>query len=398
MSVQFGMTTKKPLSQKPLSARPLRGSGGMRLLVVGGGRVGLPTATAFAEMGHVVACCETNPAVLAKLQAGNPGFKEPRLREAMRRHIKTGALSFVGDLRQVGAPAPAAVFVAVPTNDGDNYRALFLCVEGVAAAMPRARVVIRSTIPPAAVDALAARHPALDFSVNPEFLRPGSAMQDFLRPDRVVVGASTAASFAVLKKVYRPLVIKGARYIAASPGVAALVKLSANFFLSLRVAAINEITAYCQTVEGGDMSALIEGLAADPRIGGQYLRPGVGFGGPCLPKDCKMLANASARARRPVTLATAAFAANEALAKNLARRIAPARGGGGKPTVAVWGGRFKPDGDGFADSRALAVIKLLARRANVRFWDPHLAEPADAEGRFCRKRLAAVFGGRKRAS
>ena len=358
----------------------------MRIAMIGAGYVGLVSGACFAEFGVEVAVVDTDPGKVAALNAGRIPIYEPGLERLVADNLRDGRLSFTTDLGQAMRGAEA-VFLAVgtPSRRGDGHADLtfvFEAAEQVARAATGPLVMVtKSTVPVgtgAQVKALVRQaRPDLAIAVasNPEFLREGSAIGDFMRPDRVVIGIETGEAGeraqAVLRRLYRPLYLFETPIVATSIETAELIKYAANAFLATKITFINEMADLCERV-GADVHDVARGMGLDGRIGRKFLHPGPGYGGSCFPKDALALARTGQDAGSPVRLVETTIAVNEARKEQMAERVVAACGGSvAGRTVAVLGLAFKPETDDMRDAAALAMLpRLVAAGARVRAYDP----------------------------
>ena len=380
----------------------------MRIAMIGGGYVGLVSGACFAEFGVDVAVVETDPGRLSALQAGRMPIYEPGLEQLVATNVAAGRLSFGGDLAAAVADVEA-VFIAVgtPTRRGDGHADLsyvYAAAEQVARALRgHAVIVTKSTVPVGTGRRIAeiVRHarPDLEFDVasNPEFLREGSAIGDFMRPDRVVIGCDSERARETLRRLYRPLYLIEAPIVFTGIETAELTKYAANAFLAMKVTFINEMADLCERA-GADVHDVARGIGLDGRIGRKFLHPGPGFGGSCFPKDTLALMRIAQEAGAPSRLVEAVVAVNDARKAGMSARVLAACGGSvrGK-TIAVLGLTFKPETDDMRDSPALPIVSRLAEDgAVVRAFDPEgmaAAKPLLPPGVvYCRDALDAAAG------
>jgi UDPglucose 6-dehydrogenase len=354
----------------------------LKIAIIGGGYVGLVSAACFAEFGVEVAVAETDPSRLNRLLAGEMPIYEPGLEALVASNRAAGRLSFTGALPEAIAGAEA-VFIAVgtPSRRGGGHADLtyvFAAAEQVLRALDHPAVLVtKSTVPVGTgrkLAALAAQlRPdlAIEVASNPEFLREGSAIGDFMRPDRVVVGAETEHARTILRALYRPLNLIETPILMTGLETAELIKYAANAFLAMKVTFINEMADLCESV-GADVHDVARGMGLDGRIGRKFLHPGPGFGGSCFPKDTLALARIAQDARAPSRLTEAVVAVNEARKAGLGRRIIDAaaidlRG----KRIAILGLAFKPETDDMRDSPAIPAIEALAETgATIIAYDP----------------------------
>ncbi len=354
----------------------------MRIAMIGGGYVGLVSGACFAEFGVDVAVVEVDTAKLEALQAGRMPIYEPGLDRLVAENVAAGRLSFGNDVAAAVRGAEA-VFIAVgtPTRRGDGHADLtyvYAAAEQLARALTGYAVIVtKSTVPVGTGATIAeivrAANPALEFDVasNPEFLREGSAIGDFMRPDRVVIGAEGERARAVLSRIYRPLYLIEAPIVFTSIETAELVKYAANAFLAMKVTFINEMADLCEKL-GADVHDVARGIGLDGRIGRKFLHPGPGFGGSCFPKDTLALVRIAQDAGAPSRLVEAVVAVNDSRKAGMAMRIVHAMGGSvrGK-TIAVLGLTFKPETDDMRDAPSLPIVtRLIEDGAHVRAFDP----------------------------
>lgn len=350
----------------------------MRIAVIGTGYVGLVTGACFAELGHRVVCVDNDHDKVAKLRSGTVPFHEPGLPELVAKHQETESLRFTTDLRE-GTTGADAVFICVPTPQGADGKADMTAVEAVAADLahcidPHTVIVNKSTVPVGSAHVVerivrASAPAGMTFAVasNPEFLREGSAVYDFLHPDRVVVGTAHERAVAVLTDLYRPL---SAPVLVVSPETAELVKYASNAFLATKVSFINAMARICDAV-GADVQDVALGMGYDPRIGFEFLRPGPGFGGSCFPKDCEALVAAAGERGYDFGLLRGVLQVNDAQQGVVIDKLRAAIGDLAGKTVAVWGLAFKANTDDTRDSPATAIVRrLIEQEARVVAFDP----------------------------
>jgi UDPglucose 6-dehydrogenase len=354
----------------------------VRIAMIGGGYVGLVSGACFAEFGTDVAVVESDPVRLAALTAGRMPIYEPGLEELVNANVKAGRLTFTADLASAVNGAEA-VFIAVgtPTRRGDGHADLsyvYAAAEQVARALTGYAVIVtKSTVPVGTgrriADIMCAARPDLDFDVasNPEFLREGNAIGDFMRPDRVVIGTESDRAREVLRRLYRPLYLIEAPIVFTGIETAELAKYAANTFLAMKVTFINEMADLCEKV-GADVHDVARSIGLDGRIGRKFLHPGPGFGGSCFPKDTLALMRIAQDAGAPSRLVETVVAVNDARKAGIAMRVIAACDGSvrGK-TIAVLGLTFKPETDDMRDSPSIPIVlRLIADGATVRAFDP----------------------------
>jgi len=350
--------------------------------MIGGGYVGLVSGACFADLGVEVAVVESDPAKLAALAEGRIPIYEPGLDRLVAENVAAGRLSF-GDNLAAAVAGVEAVFIAVgtPTRRGDGHADVSYvnaAAEQVARALTGYAVVVtKSTVPVGTgrriAEIMQRARPELDFDVasNPEFLREGSAIGDFMRPDRVVIGTGSERAREVLRRLYRPLYLIEAPIVFTSLETAELTKYAANAFLAMKVTFINEMADLCEKV-GADVHDIARGIGLDGRIGRKFLHPGPGFGGSCFPKDTLALVRIAQDWGAPSRLVEATVAVNDARKSGMAVRVIQACDGSvlGK-TVAVLGLTFKPETDDMRNAPSVPIINRLAEEgATVRAFDP----------------------------
>jgi len=360
----------------------------MRIAVVGTGYVGLVAGTCFAETGHVVVCVDVDEAKVQTLREGETPIYEPGLEELLARNIKAERISFTTDLP--GAVRGAeVVFIAVGTPQGDDgnadLRTTMRVAHDIADAAERYTVIVnKSTVPVGTAARMQAEVRArtkvpVEVVSNPEFLKEGAAIDDFQRPDRIVIGAFSERARAVVAELYAPFVRTESPIYSMDPASAELTKYAANAMLAMRISFINEVANLCERV-GADVDAVRKALGADKRIGHPFLFPGVGYGGSCFPKDVKALVATARSQGLDFALLAAVDAVNDRQKRLLAQKarahFGPAGGVRGRK-VGVWGLAFKPKTDDIRAAPALALIEeLLADGAIVAVHDPVAMEPA----------------------
>jgi UDPglucose 6-dehydrogenase len=358
----------------------------MRIAMIGTGYVGLVSGACFSEFGIAVVCVDKDAAKIARLRNGEMPIFEPGLAQLVAANRAAGRLAFTTELAEAVAGADA-VFIAVgtPSRRGDGHADLthvFAAAEEVGAALAgrpprRAVVVTKSTVPVgtgrrvAEILRRAAPQAEIEVASNPEFLREGSAIADFLRPDRVVIGTDSEHAREVLRQIYRPLYLLETPIVFTGIETAELIKYAANAFLATKITFINEMADLCEAV-GADVQDIAKGIGLDGRIGRKFLHAGPGFGGSCFPKDCRALVRTAVEAQVPLSIVDAVVRANEGRKERMAGKIAAALGGdiAGK-TLAVLGLTFKPNTNDMRESPSLAIVPALQLRgAIIRAYDP----------------------------
>ncbi len=354
----------------------------MRVVMVGTGYVGLVSGACFADFGHDVTCVDKDIDKIDKLKAGEIPIYEPGLEALVAENVKAGRLNFTTDLA-ASIPDADAVFIAVgtPSRRGDGFADLsyvYAAAEEIAASLSGYTVVVtKSTVPVGTgseVEAIIKRtRPEADFDVasNPEFLREGAAIEDFKRPDRVVVGAEDDRAIEIMRELYRPLYINETPIVFTNRATSELIKYAANAFLATKITFINEMADLCEKV-GADVQEVARGIGLDGRIGAKFLHAGPGYGGSCFPKDTLALAKTAQQVGAPTRIVEAVVTINDERKKAMAQRVIDACGGDVKgKTIAVLGLTFKPNTDDMRDAPALDIIPMLqAAGAEIRAYDP----------------------------
>ncbi len=358
----------------------------MNITVVGCGYVGLVSGTCFAESGNEVICVDIDRERIEQLQAGRVPIYEPGLEELVRRNLKEHRLSFTTDLKSAVAQS-MITFIAVGTPMSSTGAAdltnVFKVAEEIAGAISGYHiVVIKSTVPVGTNDKvreIAARVNNNHFDVCscPEFLKEGSAIEDFMRPDRVVIGSDSEQATTILKELHAPLVRTDNPILVMDPRSAELTKYACNAMLALRISFINEIANLCEAV-GAEITHVRRGLASDRRIGSHFLFPGVGYGGSCFPKDVQALIHTAEEKNLDFALLKAAEAVNKRQKSVLVSRVKTHFGDDlSGLNFAVWGLAFKPRTDDMREAPSLVVVEeLLAAGAKVQVHDPEALENA----------------------
>ena len=354
----------------------------MRVAMIGTGYVGLVSGACFADFGHDVTCVDTDPSKIERLERGEIPIFEPGLDDLVAANVRGGRLSFALDGGEA-IRAADAVFIAVgtPSRRGDGHADLSYVHAAAAEIADRIEgftvVVTKSTVPVGTGDEIERiireRRPDADFAVvsNPEFLREGAAIEDFKRPDRVVVGTDDARAQAVMRELYRPLNLNETPILFTGRRTSELIKYAANAFLAMKITFINEMADLCEAV-GADVQQVAKGIGLDKRIGGKFLNAGPGYGGSCFPKDTLALVRTATDAGSPVRLIETTVAVNDARKKAMAAKVAAAVDGdlAGR-TVGVLGLTFKPNTDDMRDAPSLDILPALqALGARVQAFDP----------------------------
>ncbi|WP_374310929.1 UDP-glucose/GDP-mannose dehydrogenase family protein [Dongia sp.] len=354
----------------------------MKIAVIGTGYVGLVSGACFSEFGFDVVCVDQDAGKIEQLKAGKIPIYEPELDTLVKNNVDRGRLSFTTNLPEAMVGA-AAVFIAVgtPSRRGDGHADLtyvYAAAETIAKEIKDYTVIVtKSTVPVGTgrkvAEIIRKTNPAAKFDMasNPEFLREGSAINDFMRPDRVVIGCETDAARAVMRQLYRPLFLIETPILFTSLETAELIKYAANSFLALKISFINQISDLCDLL-GANVTDVSRGIGLDGRIGSKFLHPGPGYGGSCFPKDTLALMKTARDVHSPLSLVEATVSYNDARKLQMVDRIAAALGGSvvGK-TISILGLTFKPNTDDMRDSPSLVIIpELIARGAKIRAHDP----------------------------
>ncbi len=354
----------------------------MQVAMIGTGYVGLVSGACFADFGHVVTCIDKDEGKIARLREGGIPIYEPGLDGLVARNVAAGRLFFETDAAQAVREADA-VFIAVgtPSRRGDGHADLsyvYAAAEEIADLMDGVTVVVtKSTVPVGTGDEIEkiirARRPDAQFAVvsNPEFLREGAAIEDFKRPDRVVVGLEDERARPVMSELYRPLFLNETPIVFTGRRTSELIKYAANAFLAMKITFINEMADLCEAV-GADVQQVARGIGLDGRIGGKFLNAGPGYGGSCFPKDTLALVRTATDFGAPVELIETTVRVNDQRKKAMARKVVKAMGGDVKgKRIGVLGLTFKPNTDDMRDAPSLDIVPALqALGATITAFDP----------------------------
>jgi len=379
----------------------------MRVTMIGAGYVGLVSGACFADFGHDVVCVDKDPAKIDRLEQGVMPIFEPGLAELVANNVKEGRLSFTLDAREAIRSADA-IFIAVgtPSRRGDGHADLsyvYAAAKEIAEHMDGFTVVVtKSTVPVGTGDEveeiIRKARPDAEFAVvsNPEFLREGAAINDFKRPDRVVVGTDSEEARQVMRDLYRPLFLNETPMLFTERRTSELIKYAANAFLAVKITFINEMADLCEKV-GANVQDVSKGIGLDNRIGKKFLHAGPGYGGSCFPKDTLALTKTANEHGSPVRIVDTVVEVNTARKKAMAQRVINALGGSVKgKTIGVLGLAFKPNTDDMRDAPSLDIIPALqAAGAQIRAYDPesmHEAGKLLTEVEFCEGPFQAVEG------
>ncbi|MBL4872493.1 MAG: UDP-glucose/GDP-mannose dehydrogenase family protein [Rhodobacteraceae bacterium] len=360
----------------------------MKIAMIGAGYVGLVSGVCFSDFGHQVICVEKDQTKLAKLRAGIVPIFEPGLEILLERNIAEGRLEFSDDLATAINDADA-IFIAVgtPARRGDGYADLtyvYDTARELGEKLSTDTVIITKSTVPVGTNReikriITACNPKAAFEVvsNPEFLREGSAIEDFMRPDRVVVGVESSEAEAVMRNIYRPLNIRETPIVVTDLETAETIKYAANAFLAMKITFINEIANLCEKT-GGDVQQVANGIGLDTRIGGKFLHAGPGYGGSCFPKDTLALVQTGERYGAPQRIIETVVAVNDARKSDMVDKIVAACGGSVKgKRIAILGVTFKPNTDDMRDAPSLVIIPgLIATGASITACDPEGGDEA----------------------
>ncbi|MCW3781592.1 UDP-glucose dehydrogenase family protein [Defluviimonas salinarum] len=354
----------------------------MKIAMIGTGYVGLVSGVCFSDFGHEVICVDKDPRKVEMLTNGEVPIYEPGLQALMARNVAAGRLAFTGDLK-AAVNGAEAVFIAVgtPTRRGDGHADLtyvMAAAEEIGRALTGYAVIVtKSTVPvgtnAAVRAAIEAAAPEADFDVasNPEFLREGAAIDDFMRPDRVVVGVTSERARKVMGEIYRPLFLRDFPILYTDLETAEMIKYAANAFLATKITFINEVARLCERV-GADVKQVSKGIGLDGRIGNKFLHAGPGYGGSCFPKDTSALARIGQDHAAPMQIVETVIKVNEEVKRRMVEKVLDLLDGSANgKTVAVLGVTFKPNTDDMRDAPALTIVPaLVGGGAKVRVVDP----------------------------
>jgi len=353
----------------------------MNICVVGSGYVGLVTGTCFAEFGINVTCVDNDSEKIASLQSGQIPIFEPGLEELVNKNLKEGRLSFTTDVEK-SVEQSLVIFIAVGTPPDDQGGADLQYVQEVAAAIGQNLngykvVVTKSTVPVGTGHLIEKtirenrkEDHSFDVVSNPEFLREGAAIEDFMRPNRVVLGARSEQAVAILQDLYRPLFLIETPFLITNVETAEMIKYASNAFLATKISFINEMANMCELV-GADVHKVAKGMGLDKRIGPKFLHPGPGFGGSCFPKDTQALARLAREKGYDFKIVRSVIEVNQRQQERMVEKIETAMGGLSGRSVCVLGLTFKPNTDDIRDAPAVFIIRdMLKRGAKVKAFDP----------------------------
>lgn len=359
----------------------------MNIAVVGTGYVGLVTGTCFADTGNNVICVDIDEDKVKRMQAGEVPIYEPYLDAVFERNIRQNRLIFTTDLEDAVSKS-TIIFLALPTPPGEDGSADLSYVLGVAEELGKMitdyKVIVdKSTVPVGTaekVTAKVAENAKVDFDVvsNPEFLREGFAVEDFMKPDRVVIGTSSDRAAEIMKDLYKPFVRQGNPLIVMDEKSAELTKYAANSFLATKITFMNEIANFCELV-GADVDKVRAGIGTDTRIGKRFLFPGIGYGGSCFPKDVQALAKSGNESGYHFEILDSVLRVNNRQKLSLIEKVKRHYGDLKGKTFALWGLAFKPDTDDIREAPALYMIdELLEAGASIKSFDPEAMDNVKA--------------------
>jgi len=362
----------------------------VKLAIIGSGYVGLVSGACMADFGHQVVCIDNDKSKVASIEAGRMPFFEPGLDQLVAANRQPGRLVLATSLEpHIGDADVVFLAVGTPSRRGDGHADLthvYAAVRDVGCAAHKPLMVVtKSTVPVGTGDnierILKEAHPDLDIAVasNPEFLREGSAIEDFRRPDRIVIGAEDASTHEIMAEVYRPLYLNRSPIQSTSRRTAELSKYAANAFLAMNITFINEIAELCEQVDA-NVQDVARGIGLDNRIGSKFLNPGPGYGGSCFPKDTLALVKTAQDSGAPMRIVETVVAVNDQRKHGMARKVIAACDGSVRDkTIAVLGLTFKPNTDDMRDAPSLALISALEDAgARVKAFDPQGMENARA--------------------
>jgi len=357
----------------------------VHIAVIGTGYVGLVSGAGLADFGMNVVCVDVDEKKIESLKKGVIPFYEPGLDELVKKNVKAGRLSFTTDLKEA-VKNSLVIFICVGTPSNPDGSADLSQIKQVALSLAEVIdeykvIVTKSTVPVGTnrwikelIDAHKKHDVSIDVISNPEFLREGSAVEDFMHPDRVIIGGESAYAIAIIKDIYRPLYLAETPFIITNLETAELIKYASNAFLATKITFINEIANFCEKV-GADVTTVAKGMGLDPRIGTKFLNPGPGFGGSCFPKDVKALVHQGRAVNSPFKLLEAVLEVNEKQKLRAIEKLENLVGDLKDKVIGVLGLSFKPNTSDVRESPAIEVVKkLLEKGAKVKVYDPAAME------------------------
>jgi UDPglucose 6-dehydrogenase len=378
----------------------------MNICVIGTGYVGLITGVCFAEFGVNVICVDNNPKKINSLKKGTVPFYEPGVEELLERNLKAGHIKFTTNIADA-VSSSLVIFIAVGTPPRGDGSADMQHVEEVAREIAShinsyKVIVTKSTVPVGTGERLRkiiSKHSkeSIDFDMvsNPEFLREGASIEDFMRPNRVVIGASSGQAIAIMKDLYRPLYLLETPFVITDIKTAELIKYASNAFLATKISFINEIANLCETV-GADIQTVAKSMGLDRRIGPKFLHAGPGYGGSCFPKDTSALLQIAKEHKLTMGVIEATIKANKYQKERTAKKIKSSMGSVKGKTISILGLSFKPNTNDLRDAPSLYIIKkLLSAGAKIRAFDPVAMKDAKKlfpSVTYCRDAYDAVKG------
>lgn len=353
----------------------------MHIAVIGTGYVGLVSGAGLADFGMMVTCVDKDAEKIERLKKGEIPFYEPGLENLVLKNIRAGRLEFTTDLASA-VKKSLVIFICVGTPSLPDGSADLSQIREVALSLAEVIddykvIVTKSTVPVGTnrwikelIDQHKKHDVAVDVISNPEFLREGNAVEDFMHPNRVIIGGESAYAIAIIKDIYRPLYLSETPFIITNLETAELIKYASNAFLATKVTFINEIANFCEKV-GADVTVVAKGMGLDPRIGAKFLNPGPGFGGSCFPKDTRALIRQGRQVGSPFKILEAVIEANERQKLRAIEKLETFLGELEGKTIAILGLSFKPNTSDVRESPALTIVPLLCeRKAKVRVYDP----------------------------
>lgn len=353
----------------------------MHIAVIGTGHVGLVSGAGLADFGMIVTCVDIDEKKIKKLKRGEIPFYEPGLESLVKKNMKAGRLVFTTDLAKA-VKNSLVIFICVGTPPSSDGSADLSQIKEVALSLAEVIddykvIVTKSTVPVGTnrwikqlIDANKKTDASIDIISNPEFLREGNAVEDFMHPDRVIIGGESAYAIAIIKDIYRPLYLAETPFIITNLETAELIKYASNAFLATKISFINEIANFCEKV-GADVTVVAKAMGLDPRIGAKFLNPGPGFGGSCFPKDVKALVQQGRQLNSPFKILEAVLEINEKQKMRAVEKLEYFLGDLRDKTIAILGLSFKPNTSDVRESPALTVVNQLHQRgAKIRVYDP----------------------------